>query len=49
MNKIGMVIEIALNSTVSELESQLKENRLGLYNITVCQSAVTLAIRHSFA
>lgn len=47
MNKIGMVIEIALNSTVSELESQLKENRLGLYHITVCQSQ--LCIRHSFA
>lgn len=45
MNKIGVVIEIALNSTISELESQLKENRLGSYHTT---SAVTLAIKHSF-
>ena len=45
MNKIGVVIEIALNSTISELESQLKENRLGLYHTT---PAVTPAVSHSF-
>lgn len=45
MNKIRVVIEIALSCTVSELESQLKEKRLGLYHAT---SAATIAIRHSF-
>lgn len=45
MNKNWVIIEIALNSTMSEQEFQLKENRLGLYHTTL---AVTLAIRHSF-